>query len=366
MNAGANMIRITFGAGGRYSHFLRHSVLAVAVAASVNASVITVTTTIQAAIDEAHPHDTVRVPSGVYHENVAVSKDGITIEGTPGAVLDGTWLPGDTGITVSPKDPESEIHGFNLSRIQIRNYSVNGVLLERVRGFLIREGVYTNNNQYGIFPVLSSDGRVELNTVSGANDTGIYVGQSSDIVVRANLSRNCAIGFEVENSSRIRVEGNIATGNSTGILVDVLPGLTVTSTSNVTVTSNVVIGNNRPNPVTDPTDVLSLLPSGAGILNVGGDAVIVEGNEVFNNNTVGIGVTRLPDATARLDPRIDPVPDGNQIRNNVVLQNGLSPDPKSVPAPGSDLAWDGSGQGNCWSRNFFRTSFPTSLPSCER
>src|SRR6202011_4884632 len=135
---------------------------------------------------------------------------------------------------------------------------------------------------------------------------GIYIGQSTDILVRANVSKNCAIGFEVENSSRIRVEGNLAIGNSTGILVDVLPGLIVTSTSNVNVASNVVIGNNRPNLVTDPTDILSLLPSGGGILNVGGDAVVITSNEVFNNNTVGIGVIRLPAATAALDPRIDP------------------------------------------------------------
>ncbi|MDQ1471060.1 MAG: hypothetical protein QOJ99_2540 [Bryobacterales bacterium] len=360
------MIRVTLGGSERYRRFLRHSLLAAAVAACANAAVITVTTTIQAAVDEANSRDTVRVPSGIYHENVLVNKDGITIEGSHGAMLDGTGLPGDTGITVSPKAPDSAIHGFNLTRIQILNYSVNGVRLEKVQGFRIREGTYTNNNQYGIFPVLSSHGTVELNTVSGANDTGIYIGQSSDILIRANLSRNCAIGFEVENSSRVHVEGNVATENSTGILVDVLPGLVVTSTSNVNVRSNVVIGNNRPNPVTDPADILSLLPSGAGILNVGGDTVSVEGNQVFNNNTVGIGLIRLPATTASLDPNIDPVPDGSHIRKNLVLQNGLSPDPKSAPAPGSDLAWDGSGQDNCWDRNLFRTSFPSPLPSCER
>jgi parallel beta-helix repeat protein len=365
IKTGANMIRVTLGIGERYSRFLRHSVLAAAAIACANANVLTVTTTIQAAIDAAHPGDTVRVPAGIYRENVRVNKDGITIDAMPGAVLNGTGLLGDTGITVSPKAPGSTIHGFTLSGIQIRNYSVNGVRLEKVQGFLIRGGVYTNNNQYGVFPVLSSNGTVELNTVSGANDTGIYIGQSTDILVRANVSKNCAIGFEVENSSRIRVEGNLATGNSTGIFVDVLPGLIVTSTSNVNVASNVVIGNNRPNLVTDPTDILFLLPSGAGILNVGGDAVVITSNEVFNNNTVGIGVIRLPAATAALDPRIDPIPDNNQVANNVALQNGSNPDPRVAPAPGSDLAWDGSGQGNCWNRNLFRTSFPALLPSCE-
>jgi hypothetical protein len=29
-----------------------------------------------------------------------------------------------------------------------------------------------------------------------------------------------------------------------------------------------------------------------------------------------------------------------------------------------DLAWDGTGSDNCWSRNVFDTSFPPSLPEC--
>jgi hypothetical protein len=44
--------------------------------------------------------------------------------------------------------------------MQIRNYSQNCVLLEHVQGFQLSGGVYTNNNQYGLFPVLSSQGTV--------------------------------------------------------------------------------------------------------------------------------------------------------------------------------------------------------------
>jgi hypothetical protein len=29
-----------------------------------------------------------------------------------------------------------------------------------------------------------------------------------------------------------------------------------------------------------------------------------------------------------------------------------------------DLAWDGTGVGNCWSGNVFATSFPPDLPTC--
>jgi pectin methylesterase-like acyl-CoA thioesterase len=63
-------------------------------AAYAQTNVIVVSTTIQAAVDAANPGDTVRVPPGIYHENVLVTKDNITIEGSHGAILDGTSLPG--------------------------------------------------------------------------------------------------------------------------------------------------------------------------------------------------------------------------------------------------------------------------------
>src|SRR5262245_54101956 len=50
-------------------------------------NVVVVTTTIQAAVDAAQPGDTVRVPPGMYHENVFVTKDNITIEASQGAIL---------------------------------------------------------------------------------------------------------------------------------------------------------------------------------------------------------------------------------------------------------------------------------------
>jgi site-specific DNA recombinase len=69
-------------------------------------------------------------------------------------------------------------------------------------------------------------------------------------------------------------------------------------------------------------------------------------------------------APGGLDPLIDPFPDRNEIRHNVVLANGDNIDRLLDPFPGSDLLWDGSGTGNCWSRNLFQTSFPE-LPDCE-
>jgi len=335
-------------------------------AADPLADEIVVSTTIQAAVDAARPGATIRVPPGRYRENVLVSKNDLTIEGEPGAVLDGAGLAGDTGIEVAPVDPTARIIDFKLSGLQIQNYSQNGVLLVRVDHFKLTQGKYNNNSEYGIFPILSSDGLIESNQVSGSDDTGIYVGQSSNVLVKHNRVSDSTVRIEIENSSNISVVENSSLGNCVGILVDVLPGLDVTRTTEVEIIGNVLRRNNRLNPVTDPSDLLSQLPIGLGLLNLGGDDVIIKNNIVTQNVSAGIAVAQLPAAIAALDPRIDPFPDDNQVLDNVSLRNGSSPDPKLAPLPGVDLLWDFSGSGNCWAHNFFETSFPSPLPACHQ
>ena len=60
---------------------------------------------------------------------------------------------------------------------------------------------------------------------------------------------------------------------------------------------------------------------------------------------------------------IDTDPDDNAIVNNVAKGNGADPD-ETYKAFASDLAWDTTGDGNCWSFNTYDKSFPEELPSC--
>lgn len=334
------------------------------VAPNANPHVLRVSTTIQAAIDAAQPGDTVLVPPGIYYENVRVTKDRINIQGSRGAIMDGTGLSGNTGIRVSPAAPATRISGFTLSGLTIQNYSRNGVLLLRVDDFHISHGAYEDNGEYGIFPILSSHGLIDFNQVSGSDDTGIYVGQSHDLVIENNHTRDCTLGIEIENSSHIVVRENTAVENSIGILIQVVPGLGVKGTSDVEVIRNRLVANNRQNPVTDPGDLLSMLPSGIGFFNVGGDHVRVRQNLATQNKSAGIVVIQLPPQFAAVDPLINPLPDDNEIIDNVALQNGDDPDPKISPFPGSDLLWDFSGVNNCWAGNVFKISFPA-LPVCS-
>jgi parallel beta-helix repeat protein len=328
--------------------------------------VIPVRSTVQAAVDAARPDDVVLVPAGTYHESVVVSTDGISIVGLQGAVLDGTGVAGAAGVRVAPAFPAATVRGFRLQGLRIQNYSRDGALLRHVDGFTIVGNTFADDADYGVFPVLSGHGLIAANQATGSDDTGIYVGQSSDVTVAANTATDNTVGFDIENSTRIAVAGNLGSGNSLGLIVQGAPGLLVPNASDVTVSGNRLAANNRPNPSTDPLDLLTRLPAGTGLLTVDADRVTVTGNLVIGNDSTGIALVSLPADVAALDPRVDPIPDDDHITANTVRGNGAHPDPRLAPLPAADLLWDGTGTGNCWAGNSNGTAFPSPMPGCTR
>jgi parallel beta-helix repeat protein len=335
---------------------------ALAAAPSASADDVVVISSIQAAVDAAAPGDTVIVPPGRYHETVTIAKSGITIRGSRGAVLDAAGFA--VGIRASPGPggpgcPTSTLTNITVDGLRIENARFTGALLRGVDGFAVRNGIYTGNEEYAIFPICSRNGVIDGNHVEGTDDAAIYVGNSHDVVVEGNYATDSTVGIEIENSTGIAVRGNTAIGNTSGIVTFVLPGLAVPVTEDVLIERNVVMHNNRQNPVLPSEDVVGLIPAGTGILTVAADRVTVRDNRVVGNDSGGIAVIALPFPNP--DPRVDPFPDSNRVVGNVALANGRSPDLLRSPFPGADLIYDGSGSGTCFADNVFATSVPPAL-----
>lgn len=340
--------------------------------------VIVVSTTIQAAVDVARPGDTISIPPGTYRESILINKSDITLQGSPGTVIDATGA--STGITVGTgqlsryngilRCPPMALRNVTLSGITIRGANFSGIFLVGVDGYRLTDSSYVDNQVYGPFPICSRNGLIASNSVEVSSalsasplvDAGIYVGGDDIVTVKDNRVTGYAIGIEIENSSDTIIENNVLTGNTCGILVVVLPGLPQAFTDNVRIERNVVMHNNRPNRVpADPGDALGVLAAGTGILNLGGDQVIIRGNSVIGNDSLGVAIMKTPFAS--MDPRIEPNPDDNEIRGNEILQNGRSPDPVRMTSPGVDIFYDGTGTHNCFARNESTTESPIAVTS---
>jgi parallel beta-helix repeat protein len=341
-------------------------------ARTINVAPTGSTTAIQNAVNEAAPGDTISVASGTYSgPTISVKTSGLTITGSSAAIINAT---GDTfGITVGttlefgpgPTCPAYGVSNFKISGLSVRNAKDTGIFLFGVDKFQVVGGNYLNNSEYGVFPRCSRDGLISGNSGGGGNDATIYVGEDEHTVVENNSLTNGEFGVELENTDNSVVRNNLLTTNTSGIFVIVLPNLPKSSTETALIEGNAVNKNNRPNPfppVCEPPppfpaglpgcqpffDDKQLLPSGSGILNVGGHNMTIRNNVVNNNNTVGVGVVENPFGFGSSN--------GTVITNNTINQNGKSPDPRAGVS-GDIVYLDNPGNGSCISRNVFKTSF---------
>ena len=74
---------------------------------------------------------------------------------------------------------------------------------------------------------------------------------------------------------------------------------------------------------------------------------MIRDKRVLGNDSLDMIV--LQNFLASADSRIEPNSDFLQVRGNVVLQNGRSPDPVRAITPGADIVYNGTGTGNCFS-----------------
>jgi parallel beta-helix repeat protein len=327
------------------------------------------TQSIQAAIDAASPYDTVVVPAGTYTgPTVTVEKSNLTIKGSREAMIDAT---GDTyGITVGtkltfdpgPTCPAYGVSNFRIIGLTVKNAEDTGIFLFAVDGFRVSNGRYVDNGEYGIFPRCSREGVIARNAGGGGDDATIYVGVDDGVSVVGNNLTNGELGIELESTDNTIVRKNRVVENTTGIFVIVLPGLPKSSTEKALIEENSVNLNNRPNPfppvceapdtppgcVEEFTDDLQLLPSGSGILNVGGHEVTIRNNRVTHNGTVGIGVVENPFGFGSSN--------NTTVTGNSILKNGESPDPRTKGS-GDIVYLDDPGNGSCISGNVFGTAF---------
>lgn len=319
---------------------------------------------IQAAVDKALPGQTIFIRPGVYLESILVDKANITIVGLSGGHDERVIIknPGDEDNGITVRDHGD---GFVLKNVTVQDFEENGVFLVRVDGFELIKITTINNGEYGLFPVRCINGLIEDCSATGHTDTGIYVGQSEEIIVRKSVAIGNVNGFEIENCSGIVVAQNDAYNNTAGILVILLPGLTNKISSDIVVTENNIHNNNLPNFAPPGEGFESVVPTGSGVLIVGVDNVLLKNNKISNNDFVGVAIVSalVLGSLAGLPPEafadIEPNADGANIMNNKVTGNGSNP-PSGLPLPGVDLLWDGNGNNN----NQYETSFPQPLPVC--
>ena len=278
---------------------------------------------IQAAVKAASPGAVIKVMPGTYKETVYIDKDNITLSGVIEQgrypVLEGEGKRNDAVLYSG--------NGVTIENLYITHYKGNGIMGQAGNNFIIRNNFVVDTGVYGIFPQLGKNGIVSHNVVSGIEDAAIYVGMSENIDVVFNQVFESIAGIEIENSRHALVESNYVYDNTGGILAFVTPGLPIKTCGDVLIRNNFIVGNNHEN-FAIPGSLVSNIPQGTGVLVMACDDVVVEGNIITDNESVGIVFTDFSLASnAATDPDSEPNPNRPKILNNLMRDNGQNPAP---------------------------------------
>ncbi|MDF1764762.1 MAG: right-handed parallel beta-helix repeat-containing protein [Gammaproteobacteria bacterium] len=285
---------------------------------------------LQTRLIQAQPGDVIDVPAGTFEltRSLSLNVPGVTIRG---AGIDQSILSfknqaqGAEGLLVAADD-------FTLEDIAIEDTIGDALKINQSTNVIIRRvrtewtnGASTDNGAYGIYPVQSRNILIEDSVAIGASDAGIYVGQSSQIVVRNSRAEYNVAGIEIENSTFADVYNNVATNNTGGILVFDLPNLAVQGGQATRVFDNDIYANNTTNFAPEG-NIVGNVPAGTGLLVLANDNIEVFGNRFRDNDSVNIMVYSFV-LSGRVieDPNYDPYPEKIFIHDNTYSGGGTQP-----------------------------------------
>lgn len=236
--------------------------------------------------------DTLTFGEGTFEFTASLSLDttsGVVIRG---AGKDKTILS-FKGQTSGAEGILAKANRITIQDLTLRDSKGDGIKVQDANGIIFRRLHITwtgendsTNGAYGLYPVTSRNVLIEDCEVTNCMDAGIYLGQSTNGIVRRNNIHANVCGIEIENSSNVEVYENQAYDNTGGILIFDLPKLIKPSGGHVRVYNNKVKSNNRPN--FSPKGVIAAeVPAGTGIMVMSVSEVEIYNNEIVDHNTAG-------------------------------------------------------------------------------
>ena len=288
--------------------------------------------TLQERLLDAKPGDVIEVPEGTFQfdRSLSLRVDDVTLRGQG---MDKSILSfkgqkaGAEGLLVNS-------NGFTLENLAIEDSKGDGFKISESENVTIRGvrvewtgGPKTSNGGYGLYPVLCRNVLIEDSVAIGASDSGIYVGQSRDVIVRNNRAERNVAGIEIENTINADVHDNVATGNTGGILVFNMPALTQQGDA-IRVFRNKVVENNHDNFGAKGTPVASV-PAGSGVVINSNDNIEIFDNDIADNQTANIIVSSVYSTGYKDDKasgEFDPYPERIHVHGNRLSGGGDSPD----------------------------------------
>jgi len=291
---------------------------------------------IQKAVDAANSGSKIVVKPGRYSGGVVVSTPGLLIRGGDRfrTVLDGGDVR-ENGILIAAP-------GVVVKDMTVRNYTGAGILIDQTSDYTVNRVDLIKNRTFGVHAMGAEDGVIKNSFAWGSGDSGVRISDcyGCSSLVRNVKARTNFIGILAANATGVVVRSSTAVNNGAGIVIASFPE--GTSSRAGLVTENVVAGNNYGTvPAAGLSETMGI-PIGTGVWVLGAANATIYNNRVTAHQRYGVLVTASPDGAI--------VPRNSAVTMNEVGESSLF-----------DLAWDGTGNDNCFSGNVTGPTGPGDL-----
>ena len=351
--------------------------------------------TIQDAVKAARSGDTIKICDGIYKES-ATTTQSVLIEGTSKnkiALVGNVKDPTKVIIDANGKLNGVMINGANdvtVQGITTHSYFANGFFAVNVDGYVMDHlraygGAKTGSNSYGLYAFNSVGGTMTNDEAYYNTDAGFYIGQTpvqvkpKPTIVKNISSWGNILGWSGTNMRYVTITKSYFFNNATGLVPNALVSELYPPEEDNTITGNDIYWNNynylkaSAFPKVAPGTNGIPYPIGVGILLFGGRRQTISKNRIFGNWGAGVGmieqITMGPGGS--YDKSLPVGEKAWKLRDNKVTGNVMGNGGKDLN--GRDLAYDGSGSGNCFSDNklspgvanlptFSLEAFPTCNP----
>ncbi len=278
---------------------------------------------LQAALITSAPNSIIELPAGHFKllNEISMTKSFITLRGQG----KGKTILDFEGQRAGKQGVFATSDGVTIEDLSVWNSDGNGIKITGSNGVVIRRvevkwtrGPNTNNGGYAIYPVNTQNVLIEECETMGASDSGIYVGQSKNVIVRNNLAYQNVAGIEIENTQNADVYDNIASQNTAGFLIFDLPDLNLRQGGDVRVYNNKSFNNNWPN-FAPLGSIVSDVAKGVGMLILATKKVEVFNNHFYENNFANVVIANylISGLKVKNEQEYDPTPKAIYIHNNI-------------------------------------------------
>ncbi|HIE48787.1 MAG TPA: hypothetical protein EYF97_04640 [Gammaproteobacteria bacterium] len=283
---------------------------------------------LQEALIVAKEGDTLKLAKGIYYfeDGLSLDVDNVTIEGEG---------MNDTILNFSKQVSGAQGLLVTSNQVTLKEFSVEDAKGDAIK-VIGAKGIYminvkaewtggpkSSNGAYGFYPVESSDVLIDGCVAIGASDAGIYVGQSSNIIVRNSIAQYNVAGIEIENSFYADVYDNLASHNTAGILVFDLPDLPQQGGHHVRVFRNKSVDNDTDNFAPEG-NIVGEVPRGTGVIIQANSDIEIFDNDISGNGTVNLAIVTYGSDTE--DENYYPHPRSIQVHGNRFGKSGFDPD----------------------------------------